>query len=148
MIKGVMTHSTPDRASSNTHRVKWGTDAQRLVDRKTSVLKSCARPLCGLFWSYPLDASGTRQHGLLPGSRRAPTALLPGATQTNFFMRAKMEKAKFVREGKMADPADGARDGYKALIKGDDHIVTPLTDKISATFAKFVPDRMAVQRVE
>jgi short-subunit dehydrogenase len=71
-------------------------------------------------------------------------ALLPGATQTNFFMRAKMEKAKFVREGKMADPADVARDGYKALIKGDDHIVTPLTDKIGATLAKFVPDRMAL----
>jgi short-subunit dehydrogenase len=76
------------------------------------------------------------------------TALLPGATQTNFFMRAKMEKAKFVREGKMADPADVARDGYKGLIEGDDHIVTPLTDKISATLAKLVPDRMAVQRVE
>jgi uncharacterized protein len=54
------------------------------------------------------------------------TALLPGATQTNFFLRAKMEKAKFVREGKMADPAQVALDGYKALIKGDDHIVTPL----------------------
>jgi short-subunit dehydrogenase len=48
----------------------------------------------------------------------------------------------------MADPADVARDGYKALIKGDDHIVTPLADKISATLAKFVPDRMAVQRAE
>jgi uncharacterized protein len=46
------------------------------------------------------------------------TALLPGATQTNFFMRAKMEKAKFVREGKMADPADVARDGYKAFNQG------------------------------
>jgi uncharacterized protein len=76
------------------------------------------------------------------------TALLPGATQTNFFVRAKMEKAKFVRESNMADPADVARDGYKALIKGDDHIVTPLTDKVSATLAKLVPDRMAVQRVE
>jgi short-subunit dehydrogenase len=53
-----------------------------------------------------------------------------------------------LREGKMADPADVARDGYKALIKGDDHIVTPLADKISATLAKFVPDRMAVQRAE
>jgi uncharacterized protein len=47
------------------------------------------------------------------------TALLPGATQTDFFIRADMDEAKFVQESKMADPAKVARDGYDALMKGD-----------------------------
>jgi uncharacterized protein len=76
------------------------------------------------------------------------TALLPGATQTDFFMRAKMEDAKFVREGKMADPANVARDGYDALMKGDDHIVTPFKDRVTSTMTKIVPDSWAVERVE
>jgi len=76
------------------------------------------------------------------------TALLPGATQTEFFTRAKMNDSKFVREGTMADPAKVARDGYDALMRGDDHIVTPLTDRVRSVFAKLVPDRVTVERVE
>jgi short-subunit dehydrogenase len=76
------------------------------------------------------------------------SALLPGATQTDFFIRADMEEAKFVQEGKMADPGQVARDGYEALMKGDDHIVTPFKDRVRMTVAKFKPDSWTVQRVE
>jgi uncharacterized protein len=76
------------------------------------------------------------------------TALLPGATQTDFFIRADMDEAKFVQESKMADPAQVARDGYDALMKGDDHVVTPFKDRIRSVVTKFVPDRWAVERVE
>ena len=76
------------------------------------------------------------------------TALLPGATQTDFFLRAEMQDAKFVQEGKMADPAKVARDGYDALIRGDDHVVTPFKDRVMATVAKLVPDSWSVERVE
>ena len=76
------------------------------------------------------------------------TALLPGATQTNFFVRANMEGTKFVQEAKMADPAKVARDGYDALMKGDDHVVTPFKDKVMSTFTKLVPDSWTVERVE
>lgn len=76
------------------------------------------------------------------------TALLPGATQTDFFLRADMEDAKFVQEGKMADPAKVARDGYDALMKGDDHVVTPLKDRVRMTVAKLMPDSWTVQMLE
>jgi uncharacterized protein len=76
------------------------------------------------------------------------TALLPGATQTDFFIRADMEEAKFVQEGKLADPARVARDGFEALMKGDDHIVTPFKDRVKVSVAKFVPDAWSVQRLE
>lgn len=76
------------------------------------------------------------------------TALLPGATQSDFFIRADMDEAKFVQESKMADPAKVARDGYDALMKGDDHIVTPFKDRVRSVVNKFVPDRWAVERVE
>jgi uncharacterized protein len=76
------------------------------------------------------------------------TALLPGATQTDFFNRANMQDAKLVQEGKLADPAQVARDGYNALMSGDDHIVTPTKDRLRSIYTKLVPDRMAVERVE
>jgi short-subunit dehydrogenase len=76
------------------------------------------------------------------------SALLPGATQTDFFLRADMDEAKFVREGKLADPAKVARDGYDALMSGDDHVVTPLNERITMTVAKLMPDSWTVQRLE
>ena len=76
------------------------------------------------------------------------TALLPGATNTNFFVRAGMMKTELVKNGGFADPKDVARDGYDSLMKGDDHIVTPVKDKIMTTIGKFLPDRTTVERVE
>jgi len=67
------------------------------------------------------------------------TALLPGATQTEFFGRAHMNELEFVQSGKMADPSEVARDGYDALIAGDDHVVTPFKDRIKVTANKFMP---------
>ena len=75
------------------------------------------------------------------------TALLPGATDTNWFNRANAAHTS-VAQGNLADPAQVARDAYKALMKGDDHVVTPLKDKMLAVAAKLVPDRMSVQRLQ
>jgi uncharacterized protein len=75
------------------------------------------------------------------------TALLPGATDTNFFKRAGMAHTK-TAQGKLADPAQVARAGYDALMSGDDHVVTPLRDRVAITVAKFLPDKTVVQRVE
>jgi uncharacterized protein len=75
------------------------------------------------------------------------TALLPGATKTNFFNRAGAAHTKTAREG-LADPAQIARDGYAALMKGDDHVVTPFKERAKVLLAKVVPDAMTVQRVE
>ncbi|MBG0819695.1 SDR family NAD(P)-dependent oxidoreductase [Planomonospora sp. ID91781] len=50
------------------------------------------------------------------------TALLPGPTDTDFFRRAGMEDTK-VATGKKDDPAEVARQGFEALMSGDDHVV-------------------------
>jgi short-subunit dehydrogenase len=76
------------------------------------------------------------------------TALLAGGTQTDFFNRAEMQDAKFVKDGSLADPAQVARDGYDALMRGDDHVVTPTSARMMAVLTKLVPDRMAVTRAE
>jgi short-subunit dehydrogenase len=77
------------------------------------------------------------------------TALLPGATDTDFFERAGAENTK-TAQGKIADPAVVAKAGYEALNKGDDHVVAPWKNKVVAVLRKLVPDEMAAKnaRVE
>lgn len=50
------------------------------------------------------------------------TALMPGATETNFFHRAGMDDTK-VGTSEKDDPAEVAREGYEALMAGKDHVV-------------------------
>ena len=68
------------------------------------------------------------------------TALLPGATATDFFNKAQMTDAKIVHDGKMADAADVARDGYEALMNGDDMVVSGVKNKIEVAKAAVTPD--------
>jgi short-subunit dehydrogenase len=51
------------------------------------------------------------------------TVLQPGATDTNFFARAGMEDTA-VAQGDKMDPADVARAGFDALMKGKDHVIS------------------------
>src|SRR5690606_21618330 len=53
------------------------------------------------------------------------TALLPGATDTDFFNKADMQSSKIVQDkDALSDPADVAKDGYDALMAGKDKIVS------------------------
>lgn len=53
------------------------------------------------------------------------TALQPGATDTDFFNKADMQDSKIL-DTKLSDPAKVAKDGYQALMKGDDKIISGL----------------------
>jgi len=75
------------------------------------------------------------------------TALLPGPTDTDFFNKAEMQHAKNVQEGKLADPADVAKDGYEALMKGDDKIVSGLKNKIQVGMSNILPDPVVAEQV-
>lgn len=58
------------------------------------------------------------------------TALLPGATDTDFFNKADMNDSKVVQDkSKLADPAQVAKDGYEALMAGKDMVVSGLKNK-------------------
>jgi short-subunit dehydrogenase len=70
------------------------------------------------------------------------TALMPGATDTNFFRRADMEDTK-VGQSKKDDPADVARDGFEALMRGDDKVVAhSMMSKAQGVMGKLLPDKM------
>jgi uncharacterized protein len=73
------------------------------------------------------------------------TSLMPGPTDTNFFERADMEDTR-VGAGKKDDPAEVARQGFEALMKGDDHVVAgSLMNKVQAVAGKVVPDTMKAE---
>ncbi len=73
------------------------------------------------------------------------TALLPGATSTDFFKKAEMESSK-VMEEEMADPADVAEDGYEALMDGKDMIVSGLKNKVQVMMNNITPDDTAAKK--
>jgi short-subunit dehydrogenase len=76
------------------------------------------------------------------------TALLPGATATDFFNKAQMLQAKNVAEGELADPADVAKDGYKALMNGDDMVVSGFKNKVQVAMGAIIPDSMVADKVK
>ncbi|MGK9232420.1 SDR family NAD(P)-dependent oxidoreductase [Inquilinus limosus] len=69
------------------------------------------------------------------------TALLPDATETEFFARADMEDTKLGRASK-ADPAEIARAGYDAMMKGKDHVIAPFSAKLKAALTAVMPERV------
>lgn len=69
------------------------------------------------------------------------TALLPGPTDTDFFARADMEDTKLAQM-KKDDPREVARDGFKALMAGKDHIVAgSLKNKAQVAAAQVMADK-------
>lgn len=73
------------------------------------------------------------------------TALMPGATETNFFHRAGMEDTKLGMSEK-DDPAEVAKTGFEALMSGEDHVVAgSFKNKVQATMAHVLPDTMTAE---
>jgi short-subunit dehydrogenase len=63
------------------------------------------------------------------------TALLPGATDTDFFHKAKLEDTVTYREKELLDPAEVAKDGYEALKKGESKIISGAKTKMHVFMA-------------
>ena len=69
------------------------------------------------------------------------TALLPGPTDTEFFDRADMTDTKLGASDKKDDPADVARDGFEALMNGDERVVSAsLATKLQGRGSRLLPD--------
>lgn len=75
----------------------------------------------------------------------AVTILLPGATDTDFFAKASMEESKIYQEGSLADPVKVAKDGYDALMKGDDKIISGMKNKAMVGVSHVMPDPMVAE---
>jgi short-subunit dehydrogenase len=72
------------------------------------------------------------------------TCLKPGATETEFFARAGMEDTK-VGTMKKDDPADVARTGYDAMMKGERHVVHGLMNKLQVAGAEVLGGGIAAE---
>jgi uncharacterized protein len=73
------------------------------------------------------------------------TSLMPGPTDTEFFERAEMLDTK-VGSGDKDDPADVARDGFEALMAGDERVVSAsLSTKVQARAGRVLPDSVKAE---
>jgi short-subunit dehydrogenase len=66
------------------------------------------------------------------------TCLMPGATESDFFERADMLDTK-VGQGKKDDPADVARVGFDAMMRGDGDVVSGWKNKLQSAIANVTP---------
>ncbi len=73
------------------------------------------------------------------------TSLMPGPTDTEFFKRADMLDTKIGADDK-DDPADVARDGFEALLAGDERVVSAsLKTKLQGRASGLMPDGVKAQ---
>ncbi|WP_276374457.1 SDR family oxidoreductase [Chryseolinea sp. H1M3-3] len=75
------------------------------------------------------------------------TALQPGATDTDFFNKAGAQNSKLVTDQKLADPREVALDGYNALMKGDDKVVSGFKNKVQSVLSNILPDTVLAENM-
>jgi uncharacterized protein len=74
------------------------------------------------------------------------TALMPGATETEFFERADMEDTK-VGAAEKDDPAEVARQGFDALMAGKERVVGgALKNKAQVVASRVLPDSVKAEK--
>jgi short-subunit dehydrogenase len=70
------------------------------------------------------------------------TSLMPGPTDTDFFHRADMEDTK-VGQANKDDPAQVAKQGFDALMSGEEKIIAgSVTTKAQGAASKVLPDKL------
>src|SRR3954449_226491 len=72
------------------------------------------------------------------------TCLMPGATETEVFERAGMEDTK-VGTMEKDDPADVAKTGFDAIMKGEGDVVSGWKNKLQAAIASVTPAGMLAE---
>jgi short-subunit dehydrogenase len=81
----------------------------------------------------------------LRGTKVTVTCLMPGATETEFFVRADMLDTKVGYEDK-DDAAMVARMGLEAMMKGEGDVVTGLKNKIQSAVANLTPAELLAKQ--
>jgi len=76
------------------------------------------------------------------------TALLPWATDTDWFHKAKAENTVVYKEGDLYDPADVAKGGYDALMKGDATVQPGFMNKAQGALGVILPDSATASMAE
>lgn len=77
------------------------------------------------------------------------TALLPGATDTDFFNKAEMQDSKVVQDkSSLSNPADVAKDGYEALQANKDKVISGLKNKLQIAMSNITPDETVAHMMD
>jgi len=74
------------------------------------------------------------------------TALLPGTTDTDFFNKADMQQSKVVKEGDLSDAKKVAQDGYDALMRGDNMVVSGFKNKVKVALSNVLSDKHVAKK--
>jgi short-subunit dehydrogenase len=75
------------------------------------------------------------------------TALLPGKTDTDFFNKAEMNDSKMMEQSG-SDPAEVAKDGYEALMAGDDMVISGFKNKAMVGMSNITPDHLVADMMK
>lgn len=89
------------------------------------------------------DALGTE----LEGTNVTVTTLIPKATDTDFFAKAGMGDTKAAHDAESVNPADVAKTGYDALMKGEPHAYPAGVERM-AIMSSVMPNRNLAKQVE
>jgi uncharacterized protein len=81
----------------------------------------------------------------LKGSGVTVTCLMPGATETEFFERAGMTDTQ-VGQSSKDDPADVAKAGFDAMMRGDGDIVSGWKNKLQTAVASITPSGILAEQ--
>jgi short-subunit dehydrogenase len=74
------------------------------------------------------------------------SCLMPGVTDTHFFARAHMLDTRLGQQENKADPADVAKVGFDAMMKGEGDVIAGWKNKVQAALAHVMPsDTLAEQ---
>src|SRR5439155_12184964 len=73
------------------------------------------------------------------------TCLMPGATETDFFERADMLDTK-VGQSEKDDPADVAKIGFDAMMRGDGDVVSGWKNKLQSAIANVTPAEVLAEQ--
>ena len=76
------------------------------------------------------------------------TALLPGRTDTDFFFKADMTDTKEFQDHELADPAEVAKDGYEAMMKGDNRVISGTQNKVMVGMMNTLPDSANASKMQ
>jgi uncharacterized protein len=92
-----------------------------------------------------LDSFSFALRAELNDSGVSVTCLMPGATETELFARADMLDTK-VGSAKKDDPAEVARIGFDAMMRGDGDIVSGWKNKLQSALANVIPAGMLAKQ--
>lgn len=91
-----------------------------------------------------IDSFALALRNELKGTEVTITLLMPGVTDTEFFVRADMLDTK-VNTGRKMDPYEVAKIGFEAMLKGEADVVAGMKNRLEVAMSKLLPAQLVAQ---